>query len=206
MPIPQIVLRPAADARTSPAKRIDGNTSRYEQQVLATIIGQARPQRILELGTFNGLSTHTMALNAPAARILTVDIPQESLNELQLPVTRRRRSYDDVRYIRKNSIGTTFANTPEARRITQLLCDTALLEERIKGKRFDLIFVDASHSYEYTRNDTALALRHLAKGGTIIWHDYGKRCWPGVKRALDELYVKDERLRRIEKTSFVMLR
>jgi hypothetical protein len=37
---------------------------------------------------------------------------------------------------------------------------------------YDLIFIDADHSYESVRNDTELILPLLSPTGFVVWHDY----------------------------------
>jgi Methyltransferase domain len=55
----------------------------------------------------------------------------------------------------------------------------------------DMVFVDASHAYEYVKGDTERALSLLKPDGLLIWHDYGE--WPGVTQALNGLYRGDAR-------------
>ena len=67
------------------------------------------------------------------------------------------------------------------------------------------MFVDGSHAYEYVRKDSATAMRLVAKGGIVLWHDYGR--WEGVSRALDELEAQRRLgLRHIAGTSLVVWR
>ena len=67
------------------------------------------------------------------------------------------------------------------------------------------MFVDGSHAYDYVRKDSETAVRLVAKGGTVLWHDYGR--WEGVSRALDELEAQRRLgLRQIAGTSLVVWR
>jgi hypothetical protein len=201
--IPFVHLRRSSRTTSLIVKRVDGNPTCYEQRVLSALIRERGPKRLLEIGTFNGLSTLNMACNtAKDALITTVDVEEHSLEDLVLPLHETGR-YQDARYIRKNAIGQLFRERPEAGKITQILCDSALLETKGLGQ-FDFIFIDGSHSYEYTMNDSRFALRHLEGSGTVLWHDYGKLCWPGVKEAINELQRGGLSLWQIHNTSFVL--
>ena len=49
----------------------------------------------------------------------------------------------------------------------------------------DLVFVDGDHSYEAVKNDSEKALRMLAPGGIILWHDFAAKT-PGIVRYMKE--------------------
>ena len=57
--------------------------------------------------------------------------------------------------------------------------------------KFDLIYIDASHTREGIKNDTELALDLMSQNGTIIWDDYNG-WWAGVDEYLDELALSDD--------------
>lgn len=41
------------------------------------------------------------------------------------------------------------------------------------GKKFDVIFIDGDHHYEYVKNDTEKIFKHLVHDNSVIvWHDY----------------------------------
>ena len=41
------------------------------------------------------------------------------------------------------------------------------------GKKFDLIFIDGNHKYEFVKNDTEKVFSHLVhKDSIVVWHDY----------------------------------
>jgi predicted O-methyltransferase YrrM len=57
-------------------------------------------------------------------------------------------------------------------RITQILANSAAYDFKVHEDGFDLIFIDASHSYEYVKNNSESALSILAPGDLVFWHDY----------------------------------
>ena len=141
-----------------------------------------RPRSILEFGTYLGLGTLTMALNAPDdCRIVTVDLPDDaviddghSLNEADLELVRRRR----------NRTGEAFAGTRVAHLITQVRADSLTWSPSTDLGHFDLVLVDGGHSTPVVRADTDNARRLLAPGGTIVWDDYF-HLYPDVVAFLD---------------------
>lgn len=157
----------------------DGNVTLLELLVLARSVAARRPRLLLELGTFDGRTTLNLAANAPEdARVLTLDLPRAEGAALALDAR-------DAKYIDKPAPGARFRGTPWEGRIEQLLGDSASFDFSPWHGRCEWVFVDAAHSYEYVLNDSRLALRLLAPGGVVFWHDYG--VWEGVTLALDEL-------------------
>ena len=195
------------DALTAPTTAVilpepianDGNVSLLELLVLARLVRELEPRRVFEIGTFDGRTTLALAMNAPDdALVFTLDLPAESPTALS--IERSERAFVD-----KPVSGARFIGTHAARKITQLYGDSATFD--FSPYRAELVFVDASHAYEYVLNDSARALAMLGDSpGVIVWHDYGE--WPGVTRALDELARSDSRfaaLRWVRGTSLAVL-
>lgn len=59
---------------------------------------------------------------------------------------------------------------------------------------FDLIYIDANHSYEEVKKDIINWMPKLKKTGIIAGHDYD-RGWPGVIRAVNEIFQNQFNLR-----------
>jgi predicted O-methyltransferase YrrM len=72
----------------------------------------------------------------------------------------------------------------------KLLCsDSENASSLFPDEFFDLVFIDANHSYKNVKNDILCWLPKLKQGGTISGHDYCD-AWPGVKQAVDEIFAK----------------
>lgn len=58
-----------------------------------------------------------------------------------------------------------------------------------KGDLFDLIFIDADHSYEAVKDDIMSWWPLVDNGGVLCGHDYDPKgeSWPGVHKAIHEL-------------------
>lgn len=52
---------------------------------------------------------------------------------------------------------------------------------------FDCIFIDADHSYEGAKRDYENSLKHISKGGLIIFHDINSAACPGIMKLWQEV-------------------
>lgn len=57
-----------------------------------------------------------------------------------------------------------------------------------EDKYFDFVFIDAAHDYESVKADILAWMPKIKSGGWIMGHDYGLD-WPGVKKAVDEIFT-----------------
>jgi cephalosporin hydroxylase len=57
-----------------------------------------------------------------------------------------------------------------------------------EGQRFDLVFLDAMHTYEDVKADIERWRPKVRAGGVMAFHDYGHGDFPGVKQAVDEVF------------------
>jgi predicted O-methyltransferase YrrM len=193
-----VARRPIRLAETDKA---DGNVNLAELAILAQAAAAIPAGSIVvEIGTFDGRTTLNLAINAAPAPVITLDLPPDERAAFALAPGERQ-------YVDKPRPGARFrgcdpAWRAAARRITQLLGDSATFDWSPYQGRAGLVFVDGSHAYEYVRKDSETAMRLIAKGGMVLWHDYGR--WDGVSRALDELEATRRLgLRHIAGTSLV---
>jgi predicted O-methyltransferase YrrM len=182
---------------------VEGNVTLLEILAINRLIVNNKPQRIFEIGTFDGRTTINMAVNSlPDSKIYTLDLPKDKMELTKLSLVP-----GDQIYINKDISGSRYVNKPEASRITQLYGDSAAFDFSPYFNTMDFVFIDGSHSYDYIQNDSRIALKLLkAEKGVILWHDYGS--WEGVTRALNELFLRDNNfksIRQIEGTSLVLL-
>jgi Methyltransferase domain len=151
--------------------------------LLATIASALNPKKIFETGTFRGVGTLTMALNAPDAEIYTLDLPEQYSEAEVETLTRGDREW--VR-LSRTSTGFAFRDHPAAARIHQLRGNSLTFEPPAALANTDLCFIDGGHSYECVKADTETALKILSPSGVIVWDDY---TWfiEGVSSYLGEL-------------------
>ena len=184
----------------------NGNVNLYELLAMVLLVRGRQPKALFEIGTFDGRTTLNLAANSSReAHIHTLDLPSSGLDQTRFNVEELDRKLID-----KPVSGSRFLGRPEQSKITQLYGDSARFDFSPYFNQMDLVFVDASHAYEYVLNDSRIALKLLRQGkGTILWHDYDRpEWWPGVMKALDELYTGSpgfSGLRQIEGTSLACL-
>jgi predicted O-methyltransferase YrrM len=151
---------------------------------LGVLVRALQPKTILEFGTYLGISTHTMALNAlPDCRIYTVDLADDTSAEL-IP----ELNVIDQQLIRKSRhrVGEAFLRSSTKSQITQIRADSMTFRAETKMRDVDLVYIDGGHSLPVVTKDTENAFRVLSPTGTIVWDDYF-HLYPDVVRFLDEL-------------------
>jgi predicted O-methyltransferase YrrM len=145
----------------------EGSMTITEISSLCMLVAAKKPRKILEIGTFRGLTTVNLARNAPEAIVHTLDLPPDASGDGTLFDNADRRIIERRGYYH-------YADAPEARRIRQHHGDTATFDFSHIGGNIDLCLVDAAHSYQYVRNDTAKIAPLMSETGIILWHDYGR--------------------------------
>ena len=137
------------------------NMDPLEQFSLAALAGLRRPQRMLEIGTFDGSTTLLLARMVPTAQIYTLDLPlghHDGTNEVALA--------------KVDGAGSRFKGRPEADRITQLYGDSRLFDFSPYYRQMDLVVVDGSHEADCVTADSENALRIVKSDGVVVWDDY----------------------------------
>ncbi len=155
-----------------------GETPLSDLFALCCLVASSRPGTIFEFGTFTGLATVHLAMNAaPGALVHTLDLP---------PAKRESMDLDWEGAIDDEVIGKLWRGTPWETAIIQHLCDSRAFDTTELDGAVDFAFVDGAHSYEFVANDSAKAIDMVRSGGVIAWHDYSRTC-PDVQRYLGSL-------------------
>lgn len=163
-----------------------------------SVMKLTRAKKILEIGTYDGFTALNLAANLDGdGEVRTVDLPQnQDQNQL--------RSEGGIpNACTTGMIGSQFRGEPEAARIKQLWGDSMKANWHDFGGPFDMIFIDGCHEYSFVISDSLNALKVIAPGGTIFWHDYGQ--FPDVSKAVDEL-AKNHPIKIITGTRLACLR
>ena len=155
-----------------------GGVSYADIAMLAALTLWLQPQRVLEIGTYQGWTSHNLALQLRGdAELVTINLPDG-----QTP--RLNSSGWNTKFFPGDKTPLFFEGRSTACRIKQIKEDTANLSAEDFSGKFDLIFIDGSHSYTYVENDTKLALSIANEQAIILWHDYGIPRWGGVTEYL----------------------
>lgn len=136
-------------------------------------------QRIIELGSYHGRSTRAL-LDSTDAHIWVVD-------SWNLPPVK-----PGGRFVGDKDVAIFLANIADVRsRVTILRMLTSDAVGLLPTETFDLVFIDANHSYDAVRFDILHYAPLLKPGGILCGHDYGKGR-EGVIRAVDETLAKPQ--------------
>ncbi len=171
-----------------------GSLPALELLALIGVLKANNPEAVLEIGTFMGSTTKSIAQNLPNAVVHTVDLPLGL--EAKESATLDRL---DAGLIRRREPGREFLGTPFAARIRQHFQDTAKWDF-LGAQGATCFFIDANHSYEYCKNDSERCFE-LCKGrGVFLWHDCDYFT-PGVVRLIKEWRAMGRDVVRITDTS-----
>lgn len=169
--LPVVTLEEVAHAATefkvSRPLNWGGSMTITEISSLCHLVAARRPRKVLEIGSFRGLTTLNIAMNAPQAEIHTLDLPPN------FDPADTKFEHNDARIIESRGFY-YYEGRKEAARIRQHYGDTATFNYEEIGGGVDFCLIDAAHSYDYVRNDTVKSLSLMANDGLILWHDYGR--------------------------------
>ena len=163
----------SAWADESPVPKVDADGFRFPYDVdgwlrfeeAKALFNLAKGKRVLEIGSYCGLSTICLAQSAD--RVVAVDYFDGRGTAIQQDT---RPAFDaNVRRYGVESV--IQALTPD---------------EPLPDDGYDLVFIDGAHDYESVSGDIRLALQVLDPGGLLAFHDY-RSIDPGVTAAVDEL-------------------
>jgi len=152
---------------------------------LGALVRALQPRRVLEIGTYLGVGTCSIAMNAgPNCRIFTVDLPDgasateaHALNSVDRDHVKRSRG----------RVGEAFLGSPYEAQIAQLRADSLSFRAEDHVSDVDLTFIDGGHSLPCITKDTENAIRVTAPDGLILWDDYF-HLYPEVVAFLDKLH------------------
>jgi len=164
------------DVNVGHALQIQGWMEVNELMWLA--IQASRSKRICEVGSWKGRSTRALA-DSTSGTVLAVDTWEGTSGEDNAktndPAALFQEFLDNMQGLPEGRL--------RVRKDTSLNAAAWCAENR---EQFDLIFIDADHSYESVKADILAWFPLLAEGGILCGHDYTWK-WPSVVKAVNEI-------------------
>jgi predicted O-methyltransferase YrrM len=145
----------------------DGATNATRVPGLLDLLAVTKPQSVLEIGCFTGISTEVFLLHC--AHVTAVDCWDAEY--IKVVFEGRTALYPGLTVVHGRS--------PEA------LHD-------LKWGSFDLCYIDGDHRYEAVRDDILACKSLVRPGGYIGGHDYGWYDCPGVAPAVHDFLRKPD--------------
>ena len=159
-----------------------GGISHEESVFVSSMALFLKARNAFEFGTCTGLTTYNLAQHV-TDRVYTLDLPRQNVSP-HLPTENAEQEFMTIK--REDLL---WLGRAGSEKIISLYGDSAALDYSPYLGKMDVVFVDASHSYEYVKNDSEKALALLGLRGAVMWHDYTPP-WPGVVRYLNELSAR----------------
>lgn len=147
---------------TDPGQRFSSETSEHYLLFAALAAKGFSPQKVLEIGTFDGRFARFLSSIFPAAAIHTIDLPQDQ----GLAHEYGRNRWAEYERVRSSNLQTS-------PRIT-LIEQNSLSLTLEPGGAYDLIWVDGHHGYPTAAADIVNSLRLLKAGGIVCVDDVYK--------------------------------
>jgi len=136
------------------------------------------PERgtFVELGAWLGKSSAYLCDKATGKQITIIDTWKGSPNELT--TTHALATQVDIYELFKANMG--------ERNYKSIKATSKAASKKFADESLDVVFIDLTHTYEAVKEDIALWLPKVKKGGILAGDDYHEN-WPGVIQAVDEL-------------------
>jgi hypothetical protein len=144
----------------------EGHVSILELLILSAFASKLNDtQNVLEIGTFEGITSLNCALNAKYSKVYTLDLPLDhSLDELQ---DKEYLDYDKDLINSDKRRSDIFKNISN---VIQLYGDSTKYD--FSKTDYSMAFIDGGHDYQTVKSDTENILKYINKPGSVFWHDY----------------------------------
>lgn len=187
-----------------PVEVVSGPLPPEDFRFFSDLVASLGPRRAFEFGTNWGVSTACLARNS-AAEIWTLDVCREMFGAEELD-----RDPELAMILPREHTGWHCRTDAEiAPRVRQIFADSMEFDLAAAGlEPMDLVLVDACHKYAFVERDTANAVRGLAPGGVVLWHDYYPDVsgWTDVFRFVNDFARAHPGVVHVEGTHFAVWR
>jgi len=168
-------LIPNSTEVIKPFAFLDGSSLPTDIALLKTLAKNINNCKYFEIGTWRGESVANVAQVAKECYTL-------NLSEAEMRNSGKPEDYINIHGFFSKHLSN----------VTHLKGNSKTFDYSQLNKKFDLIFIDGDHHYEFVKNDTQKAFESLIHDNSIIvWHDYGhnpeKIRWEVLAGILDEV-------------------
>ena len=124
--------------------------------LLKSLANQIDECSYFEIGTWRGESA--IHISETAKECYTLNLSKEEILSEGLP-----KKYAELHGVLSKG----------KENITHLFGNTLTYDFESLNQKFDLIFIDGNHKYDFVKNDTEKVFTHLVhKDSIVVWHDY----------------------------------
>jgi predicted O-methyltransferase YrrM len=144
--------------------------------------------KVLELGSMVGMSSYVIA--SVAEHLDCVDLWSD--NQDHLKHDPRQAQVYKIYGSQLNMFAEFNRNCKEfieSGKITMYRGNTMDMANSFEDESFDIVFIDADHSYEGFNRDFELYYNKPRPGGLFMFHDYDDDMWTGIKKVCDEKVI-----------------
>lgn len=143
--------------RVEPVTFLDGGSLPTDLALLKGLAASVKECTYFEIGTWRGESV--ACVSESAKECFTLCLTDEEMEK---------------RGVDKETIGMHGMFSNKLKNVTQLRGDSRTFDFSSLSRKFDLIFIDGDHHYDYVLQDTRNVMKYLVhENSTIVWHDYG---------------------------------
>lgn len=140
-----------------PMTFLDGGSLPTDMMLLAGLAEGIDNCAYFEIGTWRGESVATVASRATSCH--TLCLTDEEMHRMGM---------------HPGTIASHRLFSKELKNVTHLRGDSRSFDFRRLHKKFDLVFIDGDHHYDFIKRDTRNVFRHLVhENSIVVWHDYG---------------------------------
>ena len=169
-----------------------GSITLVDQITLLSLIELVNPEKILEIGTYQGYSTRLFVENSDAKEIMTIDLPpfvSMMGSAVDHEKVLQEGDYNDD-YLRsvQNKTGAKYLNgvsSADFDRVKLIKSDSTKLDFNEHVGPIQFAFIDGGHSYDIVKQDTS-NVKNQIKSGIVVWHDYSSTIHSDVTKFLGE--------------------